>query len=290
VPATSCTTPAAAELPEITAILAAWQPPGGAVSQLHPGDLGWFRRFGPDHAAGAVRRWTRDGTTLAIGLLDEPDLLRLAFAPDALADHYLAGRVAADLAGLPEIAYVDPPMEAVLREYLGDWVPDQPWVPLHRDLTDPVADTSLAVELVTEETAAERVAVQRASFDGSTFTVERWHAMTDARPYDLLGRDRQGHGVAAVTVWTAGAGRPGIIEPLGVHRDHRGHGYGRDITLAAAAALRAAGASGVTVATPASNTGAVATYQSAGMTAQPETQGLVRPQTQGSNEPREGAE
>jgi hypothetical protein len=69
-----CTTPAAAELPEISAILAAWQPRGGTVDQLHPGDLGWFGRFGPDHTASAVRRWTRDGTTLAIGLLDETGL------------------------------------------------------------------------------------------------------------------------------------------------------------------------------------------------------------------------
>jgi uncharacterized protein len=103
---------------------------------------------------------------------------------------------------------------------------DQPRVPLHRDLTEPVEDTGLAVEIVTEAAAAERVAVQRASFDTSTFTVERWHAMAAARPYDLLGRDRAGR--------------------------------------AAVAALRAVGASGATVYTPPSNTGAVATYRAAG--------------------------
>jgi ribosomal protein S18 acetylase RimI-like enzyme len=49
-----------------------------------------------------------------------------------------------------------------------------------------------------------------------------------------------------------------------VHREHRGHGYGRAISLAAAAALRELGASSATVCTPTSNVGAVATYASAG--------------------------
>ncbi|MBB3098406.1 ribosomal protein S18 acetylase RimI-like enzyme [Actinoplanes campanulatus] len=51
---------------------------------------------------------------------------------------------------------------------------------------------------------------------------------------------------------------------MGVHHDHRGHGYGRAITVAAAAALRQMGSSTATVCTPSSNTGAVATYVSAG--------------------------
>ena len=70
--------------------------------------------------------------------------------------------------------------------------------------------------------------------------------------------------VAAVTVWSAGPGRPGLLEPMGVHRDHRGHGYGRSICLAAAGALREMGASSAVVCTPSANVGAVATYESAG--------------------------
>jgi GNAT superfamily N-acetyltransferase len=94
----------------------------------------------------------------------------------------------------------------------------------------------------------------------------------------LLGRDEWGNPVAAITVWSAGPGRPGIIEPMGVHRGARGHGYGRAITLAGAAALRDLGASGATVQTPAFNTGAVATYESAGFVPQPETRALIRPE------------
>ena len=77
-----CTTPAPSGLSEIAELLAAWQPPGGHVSQLHPGDLGWFQRFGSEATAAAVRCWQRDGATLAVGLQDEPDYLRLALAPD----------------------------------------------------------------------------------------------------------------------------------------------------------------------------------------------------------------
>ena len=82
----------------------------------------------------------------------------------------------------------------------------------------------------------------------------------------LLARDRDGNAVAAVTVWSAGVGRPGLLEPMAVHPDHRGRGYGRAITLAAASRLRAMGASSALVCTSSGNAGAVATYVSAGFT------------------------
>jgi GNAT superfamily N-acetyltransferase len=47
--------------------------------------------------------------------------------------------------------------------------------------------------------------------------------------------------VAAVTVWSAGPGKPGLLEAMGVHREHRGLGYGKAITVAAAAALQELG-------------------------------------------------
>ena len=79
-----------------------------------------------------------------------------------------------------------------------------------------------------------------------------------------MGYDGQSQAVAAVTVWSAGPGRPGLLEPMGVHRDHRGHGYGTGICRAAAATLRDLGASTAVVATSSSNQAAVATYASAG--------------------------
>ncbi len=47
----------------------------------------------------------------------------------------------------------------------------------------------------------------------------RWRPVTpyaDARC--LVGRNQLGESVAAVTVWSAGEGKPGLLEPMGVHR------------------------------------------------------------------------
>lgn len=67
-----------------------------------------------------------------------------------------------------------------------------------------------------------------------------------------------------------------MLEPLGVHRDHRRHGYGKAITVAAAAALRDLGSSTAIVCTESSNAGAVATYASAGFQQLPEVPDLHR--------------
>jgi len=93
---------------------------------------------------------------------------------------------------------------------------------------------------------------------------------------DLLARDADGQPVAAATAWAAGPGRCGILEPMGTHRAARGRGHGRGVVLAALAALARAGASGVTVHTPASNSGAVATYVSCGLRPLQSTEALVR--------------
>jgi GNAT superfamily N-acetyltransferase len=280
-------TPGVGGLAGVAAKLGEWQSDGGQV-QLHPGDLGWFWRFGAERTADAVRVWERDGETVAIGMLDEPDLLRLAFAPEALDDEELARQIVDDSSDpargvlIEGKVYFEAPTGGVIQEVLtkDGWTLDEPWQPLRRDLTEPVEDGGLVIETVAPETAGERTAVQRASFDGSTFTDDRWHAMAAGAPYAtarcLIGRDAQGAAVAGVTVWSAGDGKPGLLEPMGVHRDYRGRGYGQAITLAAAAALRELGASSALVATPCFNVGAVATYQSAGFIPLPQTRDQVR--------------
>ena len=92
----------------------------------------------------------------------------------------------------------------------------------------------------------------------------------------LVAYDDRGNAVAAVTVWSAGPGKPGLLEPMGVHRDHSGHGFGKAITVAAAAALRELGSSSAIVCTPSSNVGAVATYKSAGFKERPEVRDRYR--------------
>ena len=162
---------------------------------------------------------------------------------------------------------------------------------LARDLTDPVPHSGLRItqidpaQISPGQTEAghvsDRVAVQRAAFERSTFTEDRWRAMAAAPAYAdgrcLVGFDDQDAAVAIVTVWSAGPGRQGLIEPMGVHRDHRGHGFGTTITLAAAAALRDLGSSSAVVVTPSSNVGGIATYRAAGFEPQDERFDLRRP-------------
>jgi GNAT superfamily N-acetyltransferase len=274
-------------LGEAVGALREWQH-DGAPMQLHPGDLGWFWRFGAEATAAAVRTWSRDGRVLAVGLLDAPDLLRLTIAPDARRDEELARQLVEDVTQpergvLPEgKASVEAPKDALIQDLLSEhgWDVDEPWTPLRRDLAEPVEDPGARIEVTGPEQAPVRAAVQRASFDGSTFSDERWHAMAAGLPYAdarcLVAYDDRGNAVAAVTVWSAGPGRPGLIEPMGVHRDHRGHGYGRAITVAAAVALRELGSSSAVVCTPSSNVGAVATYQSAGFRELPEVRDKCR--------------
>ncbi|MEV3993859.1 GNAT family N-acetyltransferase [Streptomyces sp. NPDC049837] len=274
-------------LSEAVGVLREWQS-DGAPMQLHPGDLGWFWRSGAEATAAAVRTWSRDGRVLAVGLLDGPGLLRLTIAPDAQRDEELARRLVEDVTEpergvLPEgKVNVEAPMGARVRDLLfeGGWNVDEPWTPLRRDLTEPVKDLGVRIELVGPERAHVFAAVQRAAFDGSRFTDERWLAMAAGLPYAdarcLVAYDGQGNAVAAVTVWSAGPGRPGLLEPMGVHREHRRHGHGRAITLAAAAALRELGSSSAIVCTPSSNAGAVATYRSAGFHQCPEVRDQYR--------------
>ncbi|MEU4291533.1 GNAT family N-acetyltransferase [Kribbella sp. NPDC026596] len=280
-------TPGVGGLGAVVRVLREWQSDEGAV-QLHPGDLGWFWRFGGEVTAAATRIWSRDGEILAVGLLDEPDLLRVAIAPEAQRDEELAQRLMEDVSA-PETGvliegkvYVEAPMGALVQDLLSKdgWETGEPWVPLRRDLSEPVRDPGVRVDVIGAEEAHERTNVQRASFDGSTFTDARWHAMADGEPYAdarcLVARNELGESVAAVTVWSAGEGRPGLLEPMGVHRLHRGRGYGQAITIAAARALQELGSSSAVVCTPAFNVGAVATYQSAGFEPQSETRDLVR--------------
>ncbi|MEV4680013.1 GNAT family N-acetyltransferase [Streptomyces kurssanovii] len=274
-------------LGEAVGVLREWQY-DGAPMQLHPGDLGWFWRSGAEATAAAVRTWSRAGRILAVGLLDGPGLLRLTIAPDAQRDEELAQKLVEDVTDpergvLPEgRANIEAPMGALVQDLLFEdgWNTDEPWTPLRRDLTEPVNDPGVRIEAVGPERAHVFAAVQRAAFDGSRFTDERWHAMAAGLPYAdarcLVAYDDRGDAVAGVTVWSAGPGKPGLLEPMGVHRDHRGHGYGKAITVAAAAALQELGASSALVCTPSSNVGAVATYKSAAFQQRPEVRDHYR--------------
>ena len=278
-------TPDDSELDRVAGALGAWQHDRGPL-QLHPGDLGWFSLRGVAATAAAIRTWSRAGTILALGLLDGPQLLRLAVDPELCEDDELARQLAADVddprRGVLEAgsAVVEARGAGRLSRLLSErgWQPDEPWTPLRRDLTDYVPDVGLRVEVIGPDQVDLWVAVYWSAFRGSPFTaddrrrlMDRWLTMAAGPLYagarSLTAFDETGNAVAVATVWPSGPGRPGLLEPVGVHRDHRHRGYGVAITLAAAAALREMGSSSALVSTPSANVAAVSAYAAAGFLA-----------------------
>ena len=274
-------------LDDAVRVLRDWQH-DDAPMQLHPGDLGWLWQLGAEAAAAAVRTWSRDGQIVTVGMLDGPELLRVTIAPEAMRDHELAQQLVADVGNpgrgvLPagRVA-VETPNGALVQDLLSQagWYTDEPWTPLRRDLTEPVEKPAVRIETIGPEQISAFTAVHRSSFGSAKFTDERWHAMAGGSPYadarSLLAYGHEGDAVAAVTVWSAGPGKPGLLEPMGVHADHRGRGYGKAICVAAAAALQGLGASNAVVCTPSANTSAVATYKAAGFQPLPERRDRYR--------------
>lgn len=285
-------TPTTTDLPDIIDTVTSWQREGLPI-QVHPGDLGWYQRFGAEALASALRVWTVGDEPAAVGFLDESELIRMAISPDHADDRALAEAILADLnEDLTELlpagtGIVEARFGSALQHTLteAEWGSDEPWTTLHRDLSEPIPPVTLWIETVDPDRAdnriADRIAVESSAFPGSSLTADRWQSMADGHAYKqakcLVGFTADGAPAGAATVWSAGAGRPGIIEPLGVHSDHRGHGFGVEMTLAAATALRGTGASSITVATPSSNTAAVATYRAAGMSILGEVRDFCRP-------------
>lgn len=285
--AITLTIPAPGHLAQVIGTLRTWHREEGPF-HLHPGDLGWHHLRGADATAAHLRLWQRDDRLVAVGLLDGADLLRTAVEPGLAADEELARTLAESLAE-PELGvlpdgqvYVEAHSALGLRTELlrRGWSEGEPWVPLRRDLTAPVEEPELVIEQVGTDTVADFTSVHRSAFASPGVTDQRFRTMTTSPAHrdavSLLGRDHDGTAVAAVTVWSAGVGRPGLLEPLGVHADHRGRGYGRAISRAAAAQLRAMGSSSALVCTPRSQAGAVETYLAAGFTQRAEVPDLQR--------------
>lgn len=281
-------TPDPRELERIGRVLGEWQDDDGPL-HLHPGDLGWYSLRGSAATAAATRAWSDGDTIVAIALLDGPDLLRFAVDPARCQDASLASRIAADVddptSGVfePGSTTIEARGAAALAEELArrGWLPDDPWTPLRRNLAAHVEVPDLRIETVEPGRTAEWVSVHWSAFRGTPMPDERlrsfvdgWCAAAGAPFLDagriLLLRDEQGRPVAVSAVWSGGAARPGLIEPLGVHHEHRGNGYGAIMTQAAAATLREMGSSSATVCAESANTGAVATYLAAGFVADPE--------------------
>lgn len=295
-----CSTPSPADLARIARLLSLWQADPWS-GHLHPGDLGWHSSGGAEKMAQELRIWERDGEPVAIGMLDGPEVLRLAVDPEAAEDREAAEFIAMDLHGRRVDlfsggeAIVESRNAPALRAVLAGagWVDDEPWTPMSLDLEVPLDlarlhATSLRVVEVGPEAADDWTSVHWSSFKGTCYDddaktrfVARWTTIMTG-PFGDLARslvayDTEGAPVAVTTVWSAGRGRPGLVEPMGVHRDHHGEGYGAAITLAGARTLQVLGASSVVVVAENSNPAAVATYRSAGFSNMGEIADLKRP-------------
>jgi GNAT superfamily N-acetyltransferase len=274
-------TPDVGQLGDVVRALRDWQRDAAPV-QLHPGDLGWYWQFGGEAMAAAVRTWSRDGQLVAIGFLDGPEVLRMTVAPWVWREVELARQVVADVsepqrgvlpAGKVSAEAPDGTRVQDLFCEIG-WSAGEPWTPLRRDLAGPVEQTGVRIEVVRSGQESQFTAVHRSAWGSPRFTDELWRTMATGLPYTdarcLLAYDDQGVAVAGVTVWSAGPGKPGLLEPMGVHADYRRRGYGRIICVAAASELKNLGSSSALVCTQSSRPAAVATYKSAGFQQLPE--------------------
>ncbi|MER7698896.1 GNAT family N-acetyltransferase [Streptomyces sp. NPDC096095] len=292
--------------------LCAWTPSDAPGGGLHPGDEGWLLRL--DHAT--VFLWTdapaeAPGWTRADAPAEAPSRTRAgapADARDAAQGAAPAGTPIGTGTGRPApvaVGFLDGPVLRVTAAPGADlgalaadaedllvpgndwcdglpvrgWGPDldETWLLLTRG-PEPVPGRAAPVG---EGDADDRVLVQRSAFAGSAFSIGHWRTMK-ASPaghlaVEALVRTPAGDPASAATGWFAGPGRCGLLEPVGTHPDHRGHGYGRDAVLGACAALTDRGASAVAVLTTAGNEAAVALYRSAGFTVVRESHDWTRP-------------
>ena len=232
---------------------------------------GWHWRWGATAVAATLRTWCRGGQIVAVGLVDSPEVLRMTVAPEGWRDPELADQLVADVSDprcgvLPAgRVSVEAPDGTAVRDVLRDagWSAGQAWTPLRHDLAQPMETTRVRIELVGLAQVSAFTAVHRSAWGNERFTDERWRTMAAGLPYVdarcLLAYDDHDVAVAGITVWSAGRGRPGLIEPLGVHAVHRRHGYAKAICLAAAAELKDLGSSSALVCTPSALSSAVAT-------------------------------
>lgn len=285
-------TPSAADLPRVVSALASFQTDDDGPAQLHPGDLGWNQKDGAAAVARELRVWQRDGEPVVIGMGDA-SVIRLAVSPAVADDEAVAASIADDLAGGggfgDGVASAEVRYGAALRRTLTarGWTDGDAWACFTRDLSRPVPVPALRVGIVdgatatTADEAVVRVVVvaHLAAWERSTFSVDTFRAMAAGPAFGqakfvVLYADHAP--VATACVWSAGPGRPGLIEPLGVARKHRGHGYGRAIVDACAWALQGMGVSSMRVATPVTQWPAVPLY-AATMHRLPDVPDLVRP-------------
>lgn len=141
-----------------------------------------------------------------------------------------------------------------------------------RDLAKPVPSPSLPAQHQIRHTSdadiAERVAVHRDAWVGSSWTVERYEALRAAPAYDetldLVVEDDTGHFAACCICWADPISRIGSFEPVGTRPAFRGRGITRQLIHEGFRRLAAKGMTTAHTETPGFNTPAQALYESSG--------------------------
>lgn len=263
------------EAADLVAALSSWAPEASYQTTLHAGDVGWHLRLDDtDLGDGLVA--VVDGSEIVLVAILEGGSLRPTVKPGRSQDREIAEALVSIVDELPaEVgADTDAASSSVFRALLvsrGWRVDPDAWVLLYRPLSAADGDfaDALSAPLRSDADVAARVRVQTRAFARSTFTTARWRQMAAGPGFDpafeYLRRDLDGAPVAAATGWSAGPGKVAILEPVGTDREHTGHGHGRAVSSAVIAALARAGASGVSVCTPASNAAALRTYERCGL-------------------------
>lgn len=144
-----------------------------------------------------------------------------------------------------------------------------------RDLTQPVPLAELPqrcrLRAVTRRDLAERVAVHRDAWVGSSWTLERYEALRAAAPYDesldLVVEDvTDGRFLACCICWADAVSGSGHFEPVGARPAARGRGLTRELIREGFRRLAARGLAAAYTETPGFNAPAQALYLSSGFT------------------------
>ena len=141
-----------------------------------------------------------------------------------------------------------------------------------RDLASPVPPANLParyqIRHTTKADLAERVAVHRDAWVGSSWTAERYKALRAAHAYDatldLVVEDETGHFAACCICWADPISRAGSFEPVGTRPAFRGRGITRQLIQEGFRRLAAKGMATAHTETPGFNTPAQALYESSG--------------------------
>ena len=141
-----------------------------------------------------------------------------------------------------------------------------------RDLADPLPPPNLPaphrIRHTIEADVAARVAVHRAAWVGSSWTIERYAALRASPAYDetldLVVEAEPGHFAACCICWADPISRSGSFEPVGTHPSFRGKGITRELIREGFRRLADKGLATAHTETPSFNTPAQGLYESSG--------------------------